>query len=60
MEYRALGRTGVQVSALCLGCMNWGDPKSGTSEEDSIRIMHRSLDEGINFFRYRRRVQPWA
>ncbi len=50
MEYRSLGRTGVQVSALCLGCMNWGDPKSGTSEDDSIRIMHRSLDEGINFF----------
>ena len=30
--------------------MNWGDPKSGTSEEDSIRIMHRAMDEGINFF----------
>lgn len=50
MEYRSLGRTGVQVSALCLGCMNWGDGNSGTSEEDSIRIMHRAMDEGINFF----------
>ena len=50
MEYRSLGRTGVQVSALCLGCMNWGDPNSGTSEEDSIRIMHRAMDAGINFF----------
>jgi aryl-alcohol dehydrogenase-like predicted oxidoreductase len=50
MEYRALGRTGVQVSALCLGCMNWGDTNSGTSEDDSIRIMHRAIDAGINFF----------
>ena len=50
MEYRSLGRTGAQVSALCLGCMNWGDPNSGTSEEDSIRIMHRAIDAGINFF----------
>lgn len=50
MEYRALGRTGVQVSVLCLGCMNWGDTHSGTTEDDSIRIMHRAIDAGINFF----------
>src|ERR1041384_4542750 len=50
MDYRSLGRTGVQVSALCLGCMNWGDSNSGASEEDSIHIMHRAMDEGINFF----------
>ncbi len=50
MELRSLGRTGVQVSALCLGCMNWGDSNSGTSEEDSIAIMHRAIDAGINFF----------
>src|SRR5262245_2991246 len=50
MEYRSLGRTGAQVSALCLGCMNWGDPNSGTTEADSIRIMHRAMDAGINFF----------
>ncbi|MDX1933022.1 MAG: aldo/keto reductase [Capsulimonadales bacterium] len=47
MNYRALGRTGVRVSPLCLGCMNFGDD---TSEDDSIRIMHRAIDEGINFF----------
>jgi aryl-alcohol dehydrogenase-like predicted oxidoreductase len=49
MEYRSLGRTGAQVSTLCLGCMNFGDAHSGTSEEDSIRIVHRALDAGINF-----------
>ena len=46
MEYRSLGRTGVQVSRLCLGCMNFGDD---CGEEDSIRIIHRALDAGINF-----------
>ena len=49
MEYRSLGRTGVQVSTLCLGCMNFGDANSGTSEADSIRIIHRAMDAGINF-----------
>jgi 1-deoxyxylulose-5-phosphate synthase len=46
MEYRTLGRTGVKVSPLCLGAMNFGGP---TSEEDSIRIVHAALDAGINF-----------
>ncbi len=50
MDYRALGRTGAQVSDLCLGCMNFGDTKSGTTEADSIAIMHRALDEGVNFW----------
>ncbi len=46
MEYRSLGRTGVMVSPLCLGAMNFGGP---TSEADSIRIIDRSLEAGINF-----------
>jgi aryl-alcohol dehydrogenase-like predicted oxidoreductase len=46
MEYRSLGRTGVQVSPLCLGCMNFG---WGAEEEDSIRMIHRAMDAGINF-----------
>ncbi len=48
MEYRTLGRTGVKVSPLCLGTMMfgaWGNP----DHEDSIRIIHRALDAGINF-----------
>jgi aryl-alcohol dehydrogenase-like predicted oxidoreductase len=48
MEYRPLGRTGVQVSKLCLGAMMFGD--WGTKDHDeSIRIIHRALDAGINF-----------
>jgi len=46
MEYRTLGRSGVQVSPLCLGVMNLGGP---TPEEESIRMIHRALDAGINF-----------
>jgi aryl-alcohol dehydrogenase-like predicted oxidoreductase len=48
MEYRTLGRTGVQVSPLCLGAMMfgaWGNP----DHDDAIRIIHRALDAGINF-----------
>jgi aryl-alcohol dehydrogenase-like predicted oxidoreductase len=46
MEYRALGRTGVQVSTLCLGCMMFG---GRTEPEDSYAIIDRALDAGINF-----------
>jgi aryl-alcohol dehydrogenase-like predicted oxidoreductase len=46
MEYRQLGRTGVQVSSLCLGCMMFG---RRTSPEDSESIIDRALDDGINF-----------
>jgi aryl-alcohol dehydrogenase-like predicted oxidoreductase len=48
MEYRNLGRTGVQVSPLCLGAMMfgaWGEP----DHDKSIRIIHAALDAGINF-----------
>src|SRR3954470_20157449 len=48
MEYRELGRTGVQVSPLCLGAMMfgaWGNP----DHDDGIRTIHRALDAGINF-----------
>ena len=48
MDYRSLGRTGMQVSPLCLGAMmfgSWGEPDHDTS----IGIIHHALDEGINF-----------
>jgi len=48
MDHRPLGRTGVSVSELCLGTMMlgaWGNP----DQDDSIRIIHRALDAGINF-----------
>src|SRR5215210_8445045 len=48
MEYRPLGRTGVQVSKLCLGTMMFG-AWDNADHDDSIRIIHRALDAGINF-----------
>jgi len=47
MQYTNLGRTGLSVSRLCLGTMNFG-PR--TSEADSHAIMDRALELGINFF----------
>jgi len=47
MDYTQLGRTGLKVSRLCLGTMNFG-PK--TTEEDSFAIMDKAHDLGINFF----------
>ncbi|MBF9132570.1 aldo/keto reductase [Plantactinospora sp. S1510] len=47
MEYTNLGRTGLSVSRLCLGTMNFGPE---TSESDSFAIMDRALEHGINFF----------
>jgi aryl-alcohol dehydrogenase-like predicted oxidoreductase len=48
MEYRVLGRTGVKVSPLCLGAMMFGS-FGNTDHDDSIRIIHRAVDAGINF-----------
>jgi aryl-alcohol dehydrogenase-like predicted oxidoreductase len=48
MKLHSLGRTGIKVSPLCLGAMMfgaWGNP----DHDDSIRIIHRALDAGINF-----------
>ena len=47
MRYRSLGRTGVMVSELCLGCMNFGGP---TSEADSFDMIDHAIEAGINFF----------
>jgi len=47
VEYRRLGSSGVLVSPLCLGTMNFG---GSTSEEDSFAIMQKAVDNRINFF----------
>jgi aryl-alcohol dehydrogenase-like predicted oxidoreductase len=48
MDYRRLGHTGLKVSRICLGTMmfgRWGNPDA----EDCVRIVHKALDEGVNF-----------
>ncbi len=47
MQYTQLGRTGLKVSRLCLGTMNFGPL---TNEPDSFAIMDKALELGINFF----------
>ena len=47
MEYRHLGRSGLKVSPLCLGTMNFGPQ---TTEADSFAVMDKALELGINFF----------
>ena len=55
MEYVKIGNTGLEVSKLCLGCMSFRDPEKWIhswvlNEEDSRKIIKKSLDLGINFF----------
>ncbi|MEU4193274.1 aldo/keto reductase [Kribbella sp. NPDC026611] len=48
MHYRTLGGTGIEVSAHCLGAMMFG-AAGNPDHDDSIRIIHTALDQGINF-----------
>ena len=55
MEYTKLGRTGLDVSRLCLGCMSYGEPDRGShiwtlGEAASRPVLKKALDLGINFF----------
>jgi aryl-alcohol dehydrogenase-like predicted oxidoreductase len=47
MNYKKMGRTGLNVSQICLGAMNYGDP---VSEADATRIVKSAIDIGVNFF----------
>jgi hypothetical protein len=55
MEYTKLGRTGLDVSRICLGCMSYGSGNRGNhawslGEEESRPFIKRALEAGINFF----------
>jgi aryl-alcohol dehydrogenase-like predicted oxidoreductase len=49
MQYRTLGRTGIKVSPYALGALALGTPIGNTDTGDSVRIIHKALDAGINF-----------
>jgi aryl-alcohol dehydrogenase-like predicted oxidoreductase len=48
MKYRTLGQTGIKVSPYCLGAMMFG-AGGNPDHDDSVRIIHKALDAGINF-----------
>ena len=60
MDYVNLGRAGLKVSRICLGCMTYGSPAVGKpmpgrhawtlNEADSKPLLRQALDAGINFF----------
>ncbi|WP_174802086.1 aldo/keto reductase [Martelella limonii] len=55
MDYIKLGRTGLDVSRLCLGCMTYGEPDKGPhpwslTEETSRPFIRKAIEDGINFF----------
>jgi len=55
MQYTRLGKSGLKVSRICLGCMGFGDPESGPhawalNETDSRPLIKRAIELGINFF----------
>ena len=53
MEYRNFGRTGVKVSELCLGCMNFGGQ---TPEDESIDMIDYAIEQGMNFLDFSRQL----
>src|ERR1700710_2258106 len=55
MKYTRLGKTGLEVSRICIGCMSFGDPKRGNHEwslpeADSRPIIRKAWEAGINFY----------
>ena len=55
MDYTTLGSTGMEVSEVCIGCMNFGsglreDWESTVGEDESVEIIERAVELGINYF----------
>ena len=55
MDYIKFGKTGLDISRICLGCMSYGDPASGThpwtlNEEKTRPFIKKAIESGINFF----------
>jgi len=53
MQQRNLGRSGLTVSAIGLGCMSMSQSYGAPDDEESIRTIHRALDLGVNLFLFK-------
>ncbi|BDU76766.1 aldo/keto reductase [Mesoterricola sediminis] len=60
MEMRALGRTGLRVSALGLGCMGMSEFYKGADEAESVATLHQALDLGVTFLDTADMYGPWT
>ncbi len=57
MQMRKLGRSGLTVSALGLGCMGMSNVYGAADEKESIATIHRAIELGVNLHRHRRRLR---
>jgi hypothetical protein len=57
MHYRALGRTGWKVSEISFGAWAIGGSWGQVSDEESMAALHKAIDCGVNFYRYRGRLR---
>ena len=60
MQKRKLGNSGLEVSALGLGCMGMSEYYGEADETDSIATIHRAIDLGVNFFDTAEAYGPYA
>ncbi len=60
MEYRALGRTGLNISAVSFGAWAIGGAWGAVEDDESLRALHAAVDAGVNFIDIRENLTAWV